>query len=168
MAWWSMKQLAAGLLLAVLAKGPAFAQSPAFAADPNALMRRMSSQPWRYGGKLCCARPGILLMALDLPGPDGRIRGEAMSLTPDRHLIATASVTGQWQPQAVPGGHACTLRMAWPTREMVLRGVCSATTLSGRISLRTPPDGWLDGVIHWWGDEQESGEAWMTEATFYQ
>ena len=152
----------ATLLLAVLA------QSAAFAADPNALMRRMSAQPWRYGGRLCCARPGILLMAFDLPDPDGSLRGEAMLLTPDRHLIATATVTGQWQLGTVPGGHACTLRMALPQREMVISGVCSATTLSGRVSSHALPGGWLDSVVHWWGDEQDSGQAWMTQAAFYQ
>ena len=134
--------------------------------DPTAVLTEMAQQPLRYGGEMSGKAPGRLLVAISRPDADGKIRGRAMLLTSDRRLIATGAVTGRWQPEAVPGGHACGIKVALGSQSFSLNGVCSATTLSGEVTSSVAAAGWLTRQIVWWPRRETTGWSWMTQTTF--
>ena len=140
----------------------------AHAADPEALVRRMAAQPLRYGGILRGPVDGHVLIGLDAPGSDGALHGEAVLLGADRRLIEAGTVSGRVQPQSVPGGHDCTVDLAFDDRVTTLRGICSDAAVSGELLDRsTALPGWLARQIFWWDHSDSRGRAWLTEAAFY-
>ncbi len=139
----------------------------AWASDPNAVLRRMASQPFRYGGELSGGISGHMLLAFARPAPDGRVHGEAMMLTSGRHLIGVGTVTGAWQARLVPGGHACALTITLPTYTLKADAICSAETLSGDFTNKPISGDWLAQQIFWWPSERLGSQSWMTKAAFY-
>jgi hypothetical protein len=145
----------------------AFLPARARGEEPNALLRSMTAKPLRYGGVLRGPVNGRLLLALDEPAPDGGLQGKAMLLTDDRHLIETATVSGNWAAAPVPGGHDCTLRLSLADRTVTLLGLCTADTLSGQILTRRKGANWLTRQILWWDHADAGGRYWLTGAAFY-
>ncbi len=165
MAWRSLMRAAAGLVVASVMLGLAAGCSRA--DDPSALLARMAKRPLRYGGEICCGRPGRILVALDWPATDGSIHGDAMLLTPDRHLIGAGTVTGSWQAPFVPGGHDCTLQLLLQTRKLTLNGVCSPSILTGAIhDGRATPRGWFGRQLFREDDADSAGRSWLIRSDF--
>jgi hypothetical protein len=177
---WNCGVVLAGLLAGGLVAGvPAMAVAvPATGAapDPALAMRRIALQPFRYGGALQGTVPGLsaavdqppvhLSIGLGRPGPDGRMTGEAILFTADRHLVAMGAVDGQLQPGQTPGTGACTLHMMLQGQTVTLSGLCSADTLSGEIVTQAARVDLLTRLVSWWDDRTVRGRYWLTPGSF--
>ena len=149
--------------------------APVQQEDPAAVMARIAAAPFRYGGDVQGTVPGRA-DAVDRPPlhlslglavqPDGRLTGEAILFTADRHLVALGPATGRIAGGPTPGTAACHLDLALADRAVSLNGVCSRDVLSGEIVSRPQPLGLLARLVTWWGDREVTGSYWLTPASF--
>lgn len=150
--------------------------APRPAPDPAAVMARIAAEPYRYGGVLQGTVPGVreaveqlpvhLSIGLAGPAPDGRLQGEAILFTADRHLVALGQVTGRLTGGPTAGTGDCRLQLALPAQEVALSGLCTADALSGEIVSQPRHVDLLTRLVSWWGDRAVAGRYWLTPASF--
>ena len=137
------------------------------ASDPDATLRWMASQPFRYGGEVSGGLSGHMVLAFGRPDAHGRVSGKAMMLQPDRHLVGTGMVDGRCKALSTSTGQACTLTIKLPRQTLAMDATCSADTLSGDFTSQDESENWLARQVFWWTIRQLGGQAWMTKAAFY-
>ena len=170
---WRRPGLLAGTVICLASAGVA---APLPAMDPGAAMVRIAAAPYRYGGELQGTVPGIrmavdqppvhLSIGLQAPSPDGRLQGEAILFTADRHLVALGLVTGRLTGGPTAGTGDCMLHLALPTQDVTLSGVCTADTLSGEVVSQPHHLDPLTRLASWWDDRAVAGRYWLTPASF--
>lgn len=150
--------------------------APVLAADPALTMRRMAAEPFRYGGEIQGSVPELtqsvdqpplhLSIGLSAPALDGKLRGEAILFTADRHLVAEGEVSGRIMPGLTSGTAGCSLLLSLPSQNVSLSGICTADTLSGEIVTGPRHVGLVARLVSWWGDRAVAGRYWLTPASF--
>ena len=114
---------------------------------------------WRYQGVVTgAALSGHLALSIT-EAPDGRIGGEALLLSPDRHVLATSVVSGE------AAGTTCRLDLVLGDRSERLEGVCSPQLIGGWVVASPPPADLVTRLVFWWGDRSVAGEAWLEPAS---
>ncbi|MGI4748594.1 MAG: hypothetical protein ACRYGI_00615 [Janthinobacterium lividum] len=154
----------------------AIAASDDRGSDPGATMLRIASQPFRYGGELQGTVPGLheavdqpplhLSIGLSAPAANGSLHGEAILFRADRRLVDQGMVSGRLIAGPTAGTGDCTLHLSLPTQDVLMRGVCTASVLSGEIVSEPRHVGLLARLVTWWGDRAVAGRYWLTSASF--
>ncbi|WP_419731083.1 hypothetical protein [Lichenicola sp.] len=152
------------------------AAAPLTPPNPVAAMHRIAAEPFRYGGDVQGSVPELaqpvdqpplhLSIGLSAPAADGSIAGEAILFTSDRHLVAEGPVSGRIMPGLTSGTAGCSLRLALPTQDVSLSGICTADTLSGEIVSAPHHVALFTRLASWWGDRAVAGRYWLTPASF--
>jgi hypothetical protein len=178
-----------GLVLfgaAMLACGPVLAADPAPCAGSSAppalaaLVQRMAAQPLHYGGDISGtlpARAGTgdaagapnpvpahLMLAVGYADGQGRLAGDALVMDPTRHLVDTATVSGQVQPG--PAGQCRLLLQFTDGETATVDGTCTPQLLSGALALSPRRPGWITRTLTWWNDRELPGRVWMDRDSF--
>jgi len=173
---WCIALMSAGVLLPAGAR----AAAPSY-PDPAPIMQRIAAEPFRYGGALqgtipvetttdgqpaLAPEPVHLAVGLSGVGPDGRIAGEAILFTADRHYVASGPVSGHMEAGWSAATATCQLSLALPGRSVKLDGICTPTGLSGEIVSNPEHVGFLTRIVTWWGDRAVAGRYWLTPDSF--
>jgi len=94
------------------------------------------------------------------------VHGEAILFQADRRLVAQGIVSGRLVVGPTAGTGDCTLHMSLPTQDVLMRGVCTASVLSGEIVSEPRHVGLLTRLLTWWDDRAVAGRYWLTPASF--